>query len=164
MKSRLSPPLEAARWEKGHWRIERRCLKRVAVTPEQIGLVGCWQVIAVRREVISMQKGVKKKSDETLYYVTSIAVHEKSDEEIAAIIRGHWSAIENGTHYCRDVSLGEDACRIANRKSAHAMATLRNLAIGAFEIRKSQGLTTADGLKSWCRRMTGSEALKILRK
>ena len=136
----------------------------MAVTPERIGLTGCWQVIAVRREVIPMQGGAKEKSDETLYYVTSIARQEKSEEELADIIRGHWGAIENGTHYRRDVSLGEDACRIANRKGAHAMATLRNLAIGVFEIRRHQGLTTVDGLKSWCRRMTVSDALKILRK
>ena len=162
MKSRLFPPPETAHWEKGHWRIERRRLKRGAVTPEQVGLCGCWQVIAVRRERISLREDIAQKSDETLYYATSIVAQEKSDDELLDIIRGHWGAIENGTHYCRDVSLGEDACRIANRKSAHAMATLRNLAIGAFEIRRSQGLTTADGLKSWCKRMTVSEALKIL--
>ena len=80
------------------------------------------------------------------------------------IIRGHWAAIENGVHYRRDVSLGEDACRVANRKSAHALATLRNLAIGIYEIQAERGRADSAGFKSWCRRMTASAALGLLRK
>ena len=53
-----------------------------------------------------------------------------------ALIRGHWSAIENGTHYRRDVTLGEDANRTANRKGAAVLASLRNLANGIYELQK----------------------------
>ena len=41
-------------WEKDHHRLDRRRLKRVTVSPEQIGLCGCWQVIAVRRERVEL--------------------------------------------------------------------------------------------------------------
>jgi len=161
--SRLPPPDEGLVWEKEHWRLDRRRLKRIAVTPEEIGLCGCWQVIAVRRERISLKPGDEAASDVIAYYATSIAEKEMTDDELLAIIRGHWSAIENGVHYRRDVSFGEDACRVANPKASHALTTFRNLAIGIFEIQSAGGRVDASGLKSWYRRMTASKAIKLLR-
>jgi hypothetical protein len=161
--SRLSPPDEAVSWEKDHWRLERRRLKRIAVTPEEIGLCGCWQVIAVRRERRFLAPCTEAPSDEIGYYATSVADRELTDDELLDVIRGHWSAIENGVHYRRDVSFGEDACRVANRKAAHALATLRNLAIGLYEILCARDRVDANGLKSWSRRMTVANALKLLR-
>jgi len=143
--------------------LERRRLKRIAVTPEEIGLCGCWQVIAVRRERVPFDPRNAKASDEIWYYATSIAEKEMSDDELLEVIRGHWSAIENGVHHRRDVSFGEDACRVAKRKAAHALATLRNLAIGLYEIQNARGLVKANGCKSWCRRMTVAAALAMLR-
>ena len=150
-------------WEKEHWRLDRRRLARVAVTPEEIGLCGCWQVIAVRREREDLDPRAEAPSDEIAYYATSIAEREMTDEELLEVIRGHWSAIENGVHHRRDVSFGEDACRIAQRSAAHALATLRNLAIGLYEIQYSRDRVDANGLKSWNRRMTVATALKLLR-
>lgn len=150
-------------WEKEHWRLERRRLKRMAVTPEDIGLCGCWQVVAVRRERHFLAPCTKPSSDEIGYYATSIADGELADAELLDVIRGHWSAIENGVHHRRDVSFGEDACRVADRKAAHALATLRNLAIGLYEIQCARDRSDANGLKSWCRRMTVTNGLKLLR-
>ena len=135
----------------------------MAVTPEEIGLCGCWQVIAVRREREELDPRAEAPSDEIAYYATSVAEREMTDEELLDVIRGHWSAIENGVHHRRDVSFGEDACRVAQRSAAHALATLRNLAIGLYEIQKSLGHVDADGCKSWCRRMTVAAALALLR-
>ena len=53
-------------------------------------------------------------------------------------VRGHWDAIENGSHHRRDVSMGEDASGISKRTQAHIMATLRNLTLGLFERQKHQ--------------------------
>lgn len=110
--SALSPSEASARWEKHHDRLERRRLVRIAVTPEQIGLVGCWHVVAVRREFFPLGKGESAKTDEVGLYLTCRALDQHTDAVMMEIIRGHWSAIENGTHYRRDVSLGEDACRV----------------------------------------------------
>jgi hypothetical protein len=161
--SRLFPPDEVTPWEKDHWRLDRRRLARATVTPEEIGLCGCWQVIAVRREREELDPAAEGPSDEIGYYATSVAAQEMSDEELLAVIRGHWSAIENGVHHRRDVSFGEDACRVADRTAAHALATLRNLAIGLYEIECSRDRVAANGLKSWCRRMTVAAVLKRLR-
>lgn len=69
-------------------------------------------------------------------------------------IRNHWSASENGTHYRRDVTLGEDACRTASRNGAAVLASLRNLANGIYELQKERKKTTADSLRSWCQQQT----------
>lgn len=161
--SRFSPPDEATPWEKDHWRLDRRRLARVSVTPEEIGLCGCWQVIAVRREREELDPNAEGPSDEVGYYATSVAAQEMSEAELLDVVRGHWAAIENGVHHRRDVSFGEDACRVADRSAAHALATLRNLAIGLYEIECLHERVDANGLKSWRRRMTVAAALKLLR-
>jgi len=81
-----------------------------------------------------------------------------------AAIRGHWSAIENGTHYRRDVTLGEDACRTASRKGAPALASFRNLANGIYELEKERNRTTIDSLKSWCQQQTFSTVWPIVKR
>lgn len=75
-------------------------------------------------------------------------------------MRGHWGAIENGSHHRRDVSMGEDASGISKRTQAHVMASLRNLTLGLFERQKH---TSKDGFPSWRRKMTPTPAIRILR-
>lgn len=79
-----------------------------------------------------------------------------------ALIRAHWSAIENGTHYRRDVTLGEDDCRTASRTGAAVLASLRNLANGLYELEKARKRTTADSLRSWCQQQTFSTVWPLL--
>jgi len=79
---------------------------RVAVTPEEIGLCGCWQVVAVERKSIDLSQPEAPPSLETGYYASSLALEQHDMDEVGRIARGHWSAIENGTHYRRDVTLG----------------------------------------------------------
>src|SRR5262249_10919723 len=96
------------------------------------------------------------------YYASSLELQEYDDEGILEIIRGHWAAIENGTHYRRDVTLGEDACRTSHSTAAEALACLRNLTNGAYELAREKGRTRVDTLKSWCEQQTFSSAWKIL--
>jgi hypothetical protein len=96
------------------------------------------------------------------YYATSLSLPEYDDAAIQEMIRGHWSAIENGTHYRRDVTLGEDACRTANRPGAEVLASLRNLANGLYELERARQRTQVDSLKSWCQQQTFSSAWALL--
>jgi hypothetical protein len=162
LNSRLPPPDELVEWEANHGRLERRRLVRLAVTPEEIGLCGCWQIIAIRRERIPLC-GKDDASDEVSYYVTSADYDQYTEAQLHAIIRNHWASIENGIHYRRDVCFGEDACRIAKRPAAHAMAALRNIAIGTYELQRELGKTGSEGCKSWSRQLTPAKALAILR-
>jgi hypothetical protein len=149
-------------WEKGHHRLDRRRLKRVTVSPEEIGLCGCWQVLAVRREREELGRKAKPPSDEIGYYATSLGPEQLSDTELIAAIRGHWNAIENGAHHRRDVSFGEDASGVSKRGAAQVLACLRNLALGVYELARARGRTHAPSAKSRCRQMTFAAALALL--
>ena len=127
-------------------------------------MCGCWQVIAVERFSQELNEPEGTAAREIGCYVTSLAVHERTDTELLAAIRGHWSAIENGTHYRRDVTLGEDACRTAHRQGAAVLASLRNLTIGVYELERERGRTTVDTLKSWCQQQTFSTVWPIVQR
>ncbi|HOW80642.1 MAG TPA: hypothetical protein PK406_14450 [Verrucomicrobiota bacterium] len=137
-------------------------MARVAVTPEEIGLCGCWQVIAVERYSQDQNEPKENASLDLGYYAASLGLEEQDDAAMLALIRSHWSAIENGTHYRRDVTLGEDANRTADRKGAAVLASLRNLANGIFELQKEREKTTADTLKSWCQQQTFTTVWPVL--
>jgi len=151
-------------WDKEHGRIDHRRIARVAVTPEESGLCGCWQVIAVVRESTDATQPHEPPAADMGYYATSLSWDQYDDAALLAIIRGHWSAIENGTHYRRDVTLGEDACRTTERKGAEALASLRNLAIGVYELERERKRTQVDTLKSWCQQQTFSTIWSILQR
>ena len=74
-------------WEKDHWRLDRRRLARVSVTPEDIGLCGCWQVIAVRREREELDPRAEPPSDQIGYSVTRLADGELTADELLEVIR-----------------------------------------------------------------------------
>jgi hypothetical protein len=101
-------------------------------------------------------------SDVVGYYATSLSHRQYSDEELLKIVRDHWAAIENGSHYRRDNTFDEDGCQVSQRGAVEVLSTLRNLAIGLYELQREQGRTPTTELKSWCRQMTGSDALKLV--
>lgn len=126
------------------------------MSPEASGLCGCWQVIAVERESLDLTAPDAPAHGDLGYYATSLAVDQGDEAWLLELIRGHWSAIENGTHYRRDVTLGEDANRTAHRHGAAVLASLRNLANGIYELAKERGRTVVATLKSWCQQQTFS--------
>jgi predicted transposase YbfD/YdcC len=160
--SRLSPPEAKASWVKEHGRLDRRRIARAAVTPEEIGLCGCWQVIAIERQSLDLTQPNDPPSLEVGFYATSLSLDQYDEAGLEEIIRGHWSAIENGTHYRRDVTLGEDANRTTDRKGAEALASLRNLANGIYELQRERKRTKVDTFKSWCQQQTFSTVWPIL--
>ena len=136
----------------------------MAVSPEEIGLCGCWQVIAVQRECQDLTTPGAALTVEVGYYVTSLTVSETTDAFFLAAIRNHWSAIENGTHYRRDVTLAEDACRVAHRQGAAVLVCLRNLANGLYELERHRGHTQVDTFNSWCEQQTFTSVWPLLKR
>lgn len=65
---------------------------------------------------------------ETVYLVTTLSPAQASPERLLALIRGHWH-IENGLHYVRDVTFGEDHSRLRAGAAPQILAALRNVAI-----------------------------------
>jgi predicted transposase YbfD/YdcC len=138
-------------------------LQRASLSPEEAGLCGCWQFISVWREQEKLYKGkVVEKSEEYSFYSTSLAKGQHGAEELLGFIRGHWSAVENGSHYRRDVSLGEDASKISGRTGAYVMATLRNLVLGLFELHQHRGKTKKRTFPGWRRQLTNAQKIRLL--
>lgn len=139
----------------------------MAVSPEEIGLCGCWQILAIKRERIELAASRAKPSRDTQepevgYYVTSLGHRDTSDQALLDAVRGHWSAIENGVHHTRDVSFGEDRSRIAQPTAARVMATLRNLAIGIYNLHQQRPDANAASLPAWQRKLTASQAMRFI--
>ncbi|MFF9217412.1 hypothetical protein [Streptomyces viridosporus] len=96
-----------------------------------------------------------KVSIERVYAITSLTVHQASAADLAERLRGHW-AIENREHHVRDVTFGEDASRVRAGSAPWAMASLRNLAIGALHLAGWNNI--AEGLRHHGRDMTRPSA------
>ena len=107
----------------------------MAVSPEEIGLCGCWQVIAVERQSQDLTQPDEPASLEIGCYATSLTVDQR-----------------------------EDACRTAGRQGAAVLASLRNLAMGVHELQKERQRTRADSLRSWCQQQTFSTVWPILQR
>lgn len=78
-----------------------------------------------------------ERTEATRYFITSAPRAMGGASELLGWTRGHWS-IENGSHYVRDVTFGEDASRIRTGSGPEVMAAVRNAAIGFL---RSTGVT-----------------------
>jgi len=107
------------------------------------------QALQIVRRRRTLRNG--KVSTERIYAITSLTAHQANAADLAERVRGHW-AIENPEHHLRDVTFGEDASRIRTGGAPRAMASLRNLAIGA--LRLAGWDNTAEGLRHHGRDMT----------
>lgn len=76
-----------------------------------------------KRWTFNTRNKVWEPSHETSFYISTTCLTAKT---FCRAIRNHWS-IENGNHYVRDVSLGEDRSRI--RINPHIFAKLRSFAL-----------------------------------
>lgn len=90
-------------------------------------------------------------------------MEEATHEELLSMITGHWDAIENGTHFVRDQSFGEDACRIRNPNAAQVMVVLRNLTNALYQIQHRRE-KNKPSLPSWRRSMKPGLAIALLKK
>jgi hypothetical protein len=66
-----------------------------------------------------------KKTRESVYGITSLTPERANAQRLLDLTRGHWG-IENGLHYKRDVTMGEDASRVRKGVAPQVMAALRN--------------------------------------
>jgi hypothetical protein len=111
--------------DKGHGRRERRTLKATTALSEYLDWPGVAQVGLVESEVVKDGKT----SHEIRYFIASSLRTVADAGQLLKWVRGHWS-IENGSHYVRDVTMGEDASRIRMRSGPEVMAAFRNATIG----------------------------------
>jgi predicted transposase YbfD/YdcC len=69
-----------------------------------------------------------KTTTEVVYGITSLSRERADARRLLELARPHWG-IENRLHYVRDVTLGEDACRVRSGTAPQVLAAIRNTAI-----------------------------------
>ena len=65
---------------------------------------------------------------EVAYGITSLRPEQADAARLLGVVRDPWR-IENCLHYVRDVTLGEDACRVRKGSAPQVLAALRNAVI-----------------------------------
>src|SRR5438067_1838630 len=127
--------------EDGHGRHEERY---VTVIRDPEGLPAGWAdagaVVMVGRE-----REVKGKNTSTAhFYITSLRA---SAAELAGYTRGHWG-VENGLHWCLDVSFGEDANRTRGTNAGANLGVVRRVAASLLKQDPGKGSIKAKRLNA----------------
>jgi predicted transposase YbfD/YdcC len=127
--------------EDGHGRHEERY---VTVIQNPSGLPDGWPdvgaVVMVGRE--RSVRGANTSSAH--FYLTSLRV---SASELAGYVRGHWG-VENGLHWCLDVSFREDANRTRDTNAGANLGAVRRVAASLLKQDTSRGSIKAKRLNA----------------
>lgn len=110
--------------EKGHGRREHRRLISTSALNGYLDWPGVQQVFRLQRTRITREGS----STEIVHGITSLPPKRADAKRLLELTRGHWG-IENGLFCVRDVTFGEDACRVRSGQAPHVLAAVRNLAI-----------------------------------
>jgi predicted transposase YbfD/YdcC len=110
--------------DKGHGRLEIRTLESTTVLNDYLDWPGVSQVFRLTR--IRKVKGVG--TTEVVYGITSLSRQKANAEALIGYVRSHWG-IENRLHHVRDVTFGEDGCRVRSGSAPQILAAIRNLTI-----------------------------------
>lgn len=152
----LFPEGSARTVDKQHGRLEIRQLRSSAelgayLAPHWPGVA---QVFQVERTVTRHGKTTQ----ELAYGMTSLPATRLAADALLALIRHHWH-IENRSHWRRDVTLGEDACRVSLGKTPQVLAALNNTVLALVDRLRLPNLAAA--LRRFDARP--AEALALLR-
>jgi predicted transposase YbfD/YdcC len=108
----------------GHGRTEER--RSFAVAARQLPpLVQRWPGVAAVLRVERIRSTVERTQHERHYYLSSLPPKVQT---LHYAIRQHWR-VENDLHWCLDVSVREDHCRIRDLRAAENVAMVRRMAL-----------------------------------
>ncbi len=108
-----------------HGRLEERILTASSLLADY----STWPYLA---QVFKLERRVTVRGTTTVelrYGVTSLPAAVADAQRLLEVARAEWG-IENGLHYRRDVSLGEDASRMRRGRAPQVIAALNNTVIG----------------------------------
>jgi len=118
------PEQQAHTTEKAHRRVDLRSIRVSSELKGYSDWPGLEQVFEIRH--CYQSKGVWKEA--VRYGVTSLPAMIAIPERLLTLKRGHWT-IENGLHYVKDVTMGEDKSTVHADNGPKIMAALRNTAL-----------------------------------
>lgn len=117
---------EYEEWDKGHGRVERRVITSSSMLAGYTPWPHLTQVFKLESWRYD-RAGLR--SNEVRYGVTSLPREVAGPKRLLELVRGEWG-IENGLHYRRDVTLGEDHSQLRLGKAPEVNAILNNLVVG----------------------------------
>jgi predicted transposase YbfD/YdcC len=113
---------------KGHGRLETRTLVSTTQLDEGYldfpGVRQCFKLTRTRT-LRDRATGEIKTTSETVFGVTSLPRERADAGQLMKLVRTHWE-IENKVFHVRDLTMGEDACRVRKRSAPVIFSTLRN--------------------------------------
>jgi predicted transposase YbfD/YdcC len=118
---------------KSRGRVERRRLEASTRLAAHLDWPGVKQVCRIER----WRRVKGREEHEVTYAITSVDRGRADAATLLGWNRGHW-AIENRSHYVRDVTMGEDASQISKGYAPQVLAGIRNGLITAL---RSEGVT-----------------------
>lgn len=121
-----------------HGRRESRSIKTCSLAKSLGGIAFPHAALAIRVHRRRKPTG-KPETRESVYAVTSLDTHQTSPTALAVAIQGHWG-IENSSHHIRDVTFAEDTSTVHTGNAPRAMASFRNLAIGALKLLEADNI------------------------
>ncbi|MCX5215887.1 ISAs1 family transposase [Kitasatospora sp. NBC_00240] len=121
-------PLQGRTKDTGHGRVEIRRTK--VATVNNLLFPGARQTIQIKRR--RTDRKTSKTTIKTVYAVTSLTADQATPAQLAKLIRDHWHI--EALHHVRDTTFAEDASQLRAGNAPRAMATWRNLAIGALKL------------------------------
>lgn len=139
-RPRLFPEGEAHTVDKAHGRLEVRHLR----VSRELGeyLAPRWPQVA---QVFQIERTITrqgKTTHERVYGLTSLNPQQTSPAQLLALVRQHWH-IENRSHWRRDVTLGEDACRVTVGQVPQVLAALNNCVLAIVDFLHLPNLAAA---------------------
>jgi len=114
--------------EKAHGREETRCYFHMPV-PSDLPNLHQWKGLASIGVAISACVRDGKETIEKRYYISSLPVGVK---RFAHAVRSHWG-IENGCHWCLDMTFREDESRIRNKNIRENFAWLHRFLLSLLK-------------------------------
>ena len=111
----------------GHGRIEVRHLTASSALADYLAWPGLQQVCEIARTVTIKRTGQARRA--TVYGITSLPLQRAAAARLLSLVRQHW-AIENQSHWVRDVTYDEDRSQVRCGSIPQTLAALRNLASG----------------------------------
>jgi predicted transposase YbfD/YdcC len=112
--------------EKGHGRLEERCLTVSSLLQDYSDWPYLAQAFRLERIVVN---SLGRQTREVRYGVTSLPPSVANADRLLNLTRAAWG-IENGLHYRRDVTLHEDAGQVRRGTAPQVLAALNNAVVG----------------------------------
>lgn len=114
-----------------HGRLDVRAIRTTTTLNDHLHFPHVGQAFCIERLRINKRTG--KESFSRAYGLTSQTPERATPAQLLGGVRAHW-AIENRSHYVRDVTFDEDRSQVRTGNGPRMMAALRNFAISLLRL------------------------------